>query len=184
MNRIIWMIGIVLLLTACANEEGSPEEAPIDLEKPTEETRLMLAEMPDDFQFSVRFGVHSKNEINTYDGRITKDLIDNGRAMAELSFTTAERTQIYEQMHEIQVFAEKKFIPTRVDETMCVQEPPEDEIWTITANGQQVEFRISGEFCEPTDDAQQFHQLRNYIWEIVERKEAYRKLPEVVGGYE
>lgn len=184
MKRIILIIGIIWLVTACMPEETSREEQPTDLEKPTEKLQTMPEEMPDDFQFSVQFGVHAKNEVNTYDGRVTKDLIDHGTATAELLFTAAERAQIYEHMREINVFAEKKFIPADADETMCVQEPPEDEEWKITANGQEVGFQISGQFCESTDDAKKFRQLRNEIWKIVETKEAYRQLPEVVGGYE
>ena len=34
--------------------------------------------MPGDFAFDIKFGVQSRNEINTLQGTFTKDLISNG----------------------------------------------------------------------------------------------------------
>ena len=38
-------------------------------------TQNIPEEMPNDFNFSIQFGVQKKNEINTFEGTVTKDLI-------------------------------------------------------------------------------------------------------------
>jgi hypothetical protein len=47
----------------------------------------MSKEMPDDFAFSVRYGVNSKNVIDSFKGIVVKDLIIAGTSEAEISFT-------------------------------------------------------------------------------------------------
>lgn len=53
--------------------------------------------MPDDFNFSIHFGVQKRNEINTFDGTVTKDLIADGTATTELTLTKDEMKDIYKK---------------------------------------------------------------------------------------
>ena len=188
MKRRILVICLLLIISGCddmSRTADRPEkEIPVELEKPVQPAMSMPDEMPEDFQFSVHFGVNLNNAFDTYQGTVTKDLIENGVAHAKLSLTTKELTQVYDEMNSIHVFAQKKFIPPKTNDTVCVQDPHEDEEWSITVNGETITHHISGAFCEPTEDAKQFRQLRDMIWAIIEKKEAYRKLPEAVGGYD
>lgn len=43
--------------------------------------------MPADFAFSIKFGITSKNEINTFTGTVTKDLVAKGTATTTIAFT-------------------------------------------------------------------------------------------------
>jgi len=141
----------------------------------------MPREMPNDFDFSVRFGVLCRNEINTFTDTVTKDLIADGTATAQLTFTANELARIYQKMREINILAPKQLVP---EQTTCTQTPHGEDRWEIRVNGKIKTIFWSGMYCETTRDARQLIALRNDIFNIVKTKEAYRKLPEPVGGYE
>lgn len=184
MNKWYFMICLLFIVSGCSENGPSVEEKPIELEKPVQDLPQMPDEIPEDFHFLLRFGIDSKNGIDSDKGIVTKDLIEYGVATASLSLTKEELGQIYEEMKVVNVLAQKKFIPAEKNGTMCVQEPHEEDFWVITMNGEQVEHHISGIYCDQTKDAKQFYRLRESIWAMVETKEAYRELPEAVGGYD
>ncbi|WP_251505326.1 hypothetical protein [Paenibacillus polysaccharolyticus] len=66
----------------------------------------------------------------------------------------------------------------------CTQIPYMTESWNITVDGKTKTWLWSDESCEITSDAKQLLDLREYIHEIVEAKDAYEALPEAVGGYD
>lgn len=66
----------------------------------------MPEEMPEDFAFSVRFGITGKNEISTFEHMITKDLVSKGAATANLTLAENEMADIYARMREINVMGD------------------------------------------------------------------------------
>lgn len=192
---LTFIILITFILGACSQTEGNvggsdanTEEMDTNTMEPdTNETssapNTMPKDMPEDFNFSVQYGVTKKNEVNTFEGTATKDLIEDGTATAEINFTEEEMNKIYEKMKEINIVEKKKFTPEPVNGTVCAQEPHEEDDWKITINGETITHFVSGGYCEPTNDAKQMIQLRNYITKIVKSKDAYRALPNSRGGY-
>ena len=140
--------------------------------------------MPSDFDFSIRFGVQKKNEMNTFAGTVTKDLIADGTITSNLILTEQEMEDIYRKMVEINIAEAKEFTPVPINGTVCTQEPYEEDDWEISINGETLTFLISGVFCEPTNDANQLSELRNYVFTIVKSKEEYKSLPASSEGYE
>lgn len=138
--------------------------------------------MPDDFNFIVRFGYGdiSKNEINTFQGTVTKDLISKGAATAHLKFTQDEMRGIYSKMREISIMASKKLAKSQ----NCSKSPSNEDEWTITVDGKTESFSWTDRNCELSDDAIALLKLRNFIQSIVERKVAYQALPAAEGGYD
>ena len=130
--------GLILLsivLFACQpkgeeqiNKEGMPEE------------------MPSDFNFSIQFGIQKKNEINTFEGKLTKDLIADGVATGDLILTEDEMEEIYERMREIKIAEPKDFTPEPVNGEVCTQEPHEEDEWIIVVNRETLTHSISGNF--------------------------------------
>lgn len=165
MKKLLSVIFLVLLLGACSLFNRMPEK------------------MPDDFDFSVQFGVNKNNEINTYDGTVTKDLIEDGKVTANITFSNEEKEFIYEMMKEINIIENKKLTPSFLKQN-CFQEPHEDDRWKITMNGETYTYDISGVYCEPSEDAKELIELRNEIFRIVKEKQAYQELPEAKGGYD
>ncbi|WYT59311.1 hypothetical protein MHH28_09860 [Paenibacillus sp. FSL K6-1217] len=143
----------------------------------------MPEEMPADFDFLVRYwyGEVTKNEINTYENTVVKDLIVNGTATADITLTEDEMRSIYERMRDIRIMGKLELVPLKQS---CAVVPYEEDSWRITVNGFTRNESWSGENCELTEDAEQLRELRTFIAEIVAGKEEYQALPEAEGGYE
>lgn len=147
----------------------------------TSVTGQMPETMPADFAFSVRFGITGKNEINTFNGTVTKDLVTKGTAQAELVLTDSELADIYARLRTIDIYRELKLEP---DMKNCEMTPFGEEHWQIRLDGEERSFYWDEENCEITADAEQLKELRSYIFELVRTKPAYLELPEAVGGYD
>ncbi|MBM7569518.1 hypothetical protein [Paenibacillus sacheonensis] len=160
MRRVLCLFVFVGLLLVGCSEDGFE----------------MPEEVPNDFAFSISFGVGSKNKINTYDGIVIKDLIIDGTATAELYFTKDETFRIYQRMREQDILQS----PSIIGNTTCNSEPYGMDQWRIRVNGNEKTIK----YCDDVRDAKNLVELRNFIFEIVKHKDEYEKLPETVGGYE
>ncbi|MNI49466.1 hypothetical protein D3C73_1040780 [compost metagenome] len=169
---------LVILLSGCEDMEHS---APALQPEPSAEAVNMPEQMPEDFAFSVRYGITAKNEINTFKGTVTKDLISKGSATAKLRLTDAERSKIYRQMREMNVVDGMEL---EIADKSCRQIPYDEEYWIIRVNSEQKALNWSGEYCQTTPDARKLQQLRDQIVKLVQSKPEYQALPESVGGYD
>jgi hypothetical protein len=151
-----------------------------DMSENTKEENNMPDEMPKDFNFIVQFGHQFKNEINTFEDSVTKDLIADGTATISIFLTKEEMSAIYEKMKDINIMAPKKLVP---DKTNCMQTPHGEDKWEIRLNGETKTHYWNGEYCETTNDAEQLIELRNYILNMVKSMDEYKKLPEARGAY-
>ncbi|WP_019909568.1 hypothetical protein [Paenibacillus sp. HW567] len=173
---ILLSLLIILVLAGC---EGAKKSSPIST---TATPAVAMPEQkPADFAFSVRYGVTAKNEINTFNGTVTKDLVSSGTATANLKLTDAEMTDIYNRMRELNVLGELKL---EVEDKACAQVPYVEEHWLIQINGEQRPLDWSEEHCQIPSDARKLKELRNVIVELVTSRSEYQALPEAVGGYE
>ncbi|QOS79730.1 hypothetical protein JNUCC31_01895 [Paenibacillus sp. JNUCC31] len=123
----------------------------------------------------------TKNEINTYEDQVIKDLIIKGTATADITLTTEEMHSIYAKMYEINVMGMQD---VTVTDSNCLTEPYNEESWKITVDGEVKLLTWSDQHCDVTNEADQLLKLRKFIQQIVETKEAYKELPEAEGGYE
>lgn len=183
MDRLtVLLIVIAIVLIGCTG--GSPKNETSSPTKTNPTARTMPDDMPDDFGFSVSFGYGKKDEINTFNGTVTKDLIDDGTITVDIALTDAEMLEIYEKMKEIGGTNPKQFTPEPMDGEMCQQEPHEEDKWKIIFGGETINHNISGKYCEPTEDASHFFALRNLVFSKIKNKDEYIELPEPNGGYD
>lgn len=163
------LLTLLFFLVAC-HSENTDQDATLPISD----------EMPNDFDFIVKFGITKKNEINTYENTITKDLIANGTVTTNLILTDDEMAMIYKKMKEVNITETKQYVP----KSGCSMEPYSEDEWMITLNGEEIKHNISGTYCEKTDDAKEMIELRDYVHSFVESKEVYKSLPNAEGGYE
>ncbi|SFJ12328.1 hypothetical protein SAMN02799624_03358 [Paenibacillus sp. UNC496MF] len=177
-GRILLALAAAIIAGGCGGDGGYLA----DKRQPAEgKATAMPADMPADFDFELKYGYGGgKNEVDTYDDTITKDLIVNGTATADLALSEQEMRDIYARMREIDVMGKKKLEP---ENPGCGQEPHTDDSWTVTAAGETKSMHWSTEHCDITDDARQLADLR-YVRGVAESKAAYKALPEAEGGYD
>ncbi|WP_430786948.1 hypothetical protein VBD025_15160 [Virgibacillus flavescens] len=175
MKKVLFIILITLILGACSQTETNTISSA---------TENMPESMPEDFNFSVQFGMGKKNEINTFEGIVTKDLITDGTATAEITLTEKEMSKVYEEMREVNIVELNNFTPESVNGTICIQDPHGEDEWKITFNNETITHFLSLKYCEPTNDARKLIQLRNYVLKIIKNKDEYQALPDSKGRYQ
>ena len=168
LSLILSLLFLLIGLLGC-QQNGKEEEVNNETSKnvTNSPTQNMPKDMSGDFDFSIKFGVQKKNEINTFEGTVTKDLIADGTATTELILTKEEMKDIYGKMQEIYIAETKEFSPEPINGMVCTQEPHGEDEWEIIINGETITQLISGKYCEPTNDAKQLIELRNYVFNII-----------------
>ena len=166
MKRFILLgLTVIFVLSGCGQQEQED----------------MPTEVPEDFQFHIKYGVMARNEINTFTNTVVKDLISAGTAeLTDFHFTEAERQQIWSKVRDINLEQEKDLLAN----SHCRMEPHTSYDLTFQYEGVVKQFSFTNERCELTRDAAEFVELVSFIHEIVEENPAYQQLPEAVGGYE
>ncbi|MDQ0878854.1 hypothetical protein QFZ77_007513 [Paenibacillus sp. V4I3] len=176
---------LLFIITACSTETDLAASSNIENQKKeaVAQQNKMPKVMPTDFDFAVRFGYGeiTKNEINTYQDTVTKDLIMNGDITAKITFTLEEMRSIYENMREINIMGTKELVPTNKN---CSSIPYNEDSWKISVDGETKTFTWSDKNCDVTSDAKQLLGLRTFIQHIVAGKDSYKELPKAEGGYE
>lgn len=180
MKKLCLIVSLIFLSIGLLGCQQSDKAKELNKEIP----QNIPEEMPNDFNFSIHFGVRKSNEINTFDGTVTKDLIADGTVTTELTLTKDEMKDIYKKMQDINIAESKEFTPKSLSGSVCMQEPYEEDEWKITINGKMITHFISGKYCEPTNDSKQLIELRNDVFNIIKSKDEYKSLPKSTGGYE
>lgn len=148
-----------------------------------EQARIELLNIPfdvtkqDRFEFVLKYGVNLKNEINTMDKKLVKDL-QNGEVVeiSDYQLTAQERGQIYKEMVLANYLDEQEL------STQCNRKPAVSYDLSVLINGGERHYQWTE--CQNTDDDGQMTELAQAIIKIVQAGSIYKQLPEVKGYYE
>ena len=157
-----WLLPVVLMFGACSST-------------------VYPKEMPDDFDFSVEYGVEGKRKVDTFTNTVVKDLVMDGIVEASIALTDEEMQEIYSRMIALDMMGKLDF--QEDGNAQCATEPEMRTEWIIHLNGDLNIIRYMT-LCNNTPDSQAIMDLQDYIHEIVAAKEEYQKLPEPNGYYE
>lgn len=148
---------------------------------PQEELYSMPEEMPESFEFHVKYGIGMKNEINTYEGEVVKDLIAKGtHKTRDIVFNEEEMKNIYKMVLQTEPFSPKYLAQSN----SCNQSPYSEFYLKITVENETTDFHFSEEYCELTEDGKKFKSLIYKIHDLLQEKEEYKLLPPAEGGYD
>ncbi|WP_160037077.1 hypothetical protein [Paenibacillus sp. An7] len=181
MRRLLFGI-IISSLSISGCDHNSDLSRGLDTETKISQINQLPGEMPEDFNFSLSYGYGevNKNEINTYNNSVTKDLIIKGTAKADFSFSQDEMQSIYKKMREINIMRINEFS----QQGDCAKTPSNTDSWKITINSETRTFSWMDQHCSVSNDEKLLLDLRIYIQQIVDGKDAYIALPEAEGGYD
>lgn len=143
--------------------------------------------MVSNFNLIFRYGVGAKNELDTFKGIYTKDLITDAPISTQLILSPEELNKIYQKMKDINFFD--------YPEKFTISIPP-GSIIEMTTPYPSYYFKVQydlkmkevlwerDDIVSPLDKRTiKLRELINVIKEIIESKEEYKKLPLPKGGY-
>lgn len=172
---------LIFALAACGSNVGDEEEQGASGEQIGVEygENLELPEdMPDDFNFSLKYGYEAADEMNTYDDTYTKNLINDGVKTIDFTLTDEDMELAYEELKNADILN----TPDQVSEQSCV-DPHEENIVTMTVNGEDFEREWLSAECDEYDERLSY-AIKTIHLEIVEPRSEYHELPEPSGGYD
>lgn len=154
-------------LTGCDGDRKEIEvlQIPFDVEK------------QDIFEFDLRYGVNQKNEINTINKKLVKDL-QNGEVteVSDFQFIIEDRQKIYKEMVLANYLGEKKL------SSQCNRKPFVSYDLTVNINSGNRHYHWTE--CDNSEDGILMTKLAKAIIDIVQAKDMYKQLPAVKGQYE
>jgi hypothetical protein len=126
-----------------------------------------------------KYGVGGKNELNTFNGTFTKDLVIDGTITTRLTLTPEELSQIQERLSDIGFFDYPETFPSQLVVT------PRGDYYLKVQNGSTVKevTWYSDSQLDPKTDAD-LSQLCSLITDMIEEKLEYKLLPPPNGAYQ
>lgn len=144
----------------------------------------MPKEMPADFNFEFRYGIGAKNELNTFTGQYTKDLIAAGTATTSLTLSAEEMAQIYYEMQKMNIMGYPEiYEPGTIAFLQPEVTPYSTYYFKLSYGGQTKEITWHDKNLANVDGARNMRSLAATINHIVEAKAEYQELPPAEGGY-
>jgi hypothetical protein len=150
------------------------------------------------FRFVLKYGVGSKNVLDTVAGKFTKDLIGS-TATADLKLTDLELNQVREKLTQIDFWNDQKFPRVfTVPNWHCTMDPHDSMIFSAAEEAKVKELAwqdmSSRQVCPPEvaiqtyrgtefPPAEQLRELVRLIQQIIESKVEFQKLPRTRGAY-
>ncbi|WP_169911071.1 hypothetical protein [Evansella clarkii] len=159
------IISGLILLTACWNTAEEGEKLP--------------EEIPDDFNFQLKYGFEARDILDTYEDTFVHNMIEKEDITIDFQLSDEEMEQIYSMMAEADILNSAE----NASEYTCA-DPYEVNELQVTINGEVYEREWITSYCEKKPDK----KLEEFIYvlhtEIVMPREEYRELPEPEGGYD
>jgi len=135
--------------------------------------------VPEDFAFSLKFGAMALNGIDTYNGTLTKDLIEAGTEAISYTLPAEQKALIYDAF----VAADIPSIEKSVLNSMW-SKPPLAFVFAYTCDGVTKEINC---FDNPDEDEDEvttrFLAFARGIVQYVQGTAEWKNMPEAVGSY-
>ena len=154
----------VLLVSACSNNTGPAEKREFDL--------------------SFRYGVLARNELNTFNNSITKDLVLDGTVTMPLVLKPSDLARVESKMQSIDFYSYPDTFMVKIVTGGAIGFSPANTYeLNVFSHGRRKSLYWSD--CIVTADSQavKLRELIALIREIVESTPEYKQLPPARGGY-
>jgi hypothetical protein len=137
------------------------------------------------FNLIFKYGVTAKNELDTFKGTYTKDLILDPSITIELRLSEEEMDRIYQKMVKIDFFnyPDEFTVSVPAGESVGMVTPHSTYYFKVEYNSEEKELKWEDKITNPDEKAAKLRELINLIKSIIESREEYKKLPEPKSGY-
>ena len=135
---------------------------------------------PVNFNFVFNYGVGAKNQLDTFKGQFTKDMVMDPSITTGLKLSDEDMDTIYSELRKINILGyPENFKPKGFTEST----PYITYNFSITANGIEKKITWFDKNDSITEEAVQLRELFYKIKGIIESTDEYKKLPDAKPGY-
>jgi len=137
------------------------------------------------FNLIFKYGVTAKNELDTFKGTYTKDMVTDPSITIGLRLSEEEMNSIYQKMLEIDFFSYPEAFKATVPsgELTGMVTPFSSYYFTVEYDSQVKKLQWEDNVTNPDEKASKLRELIKLIKSIIESREEYKKLPEPKSGY-
>ena len=137
-----------------------------------------------DFNITLRYGILARNELNTFENTVTKDLILDGTITVRFYLSQADLDSIEEMVNQIGFFNYPDTFVVRSQDSMRTFISPNNTYDFKVASGSTLKTLFWNDAIIANDpQATKLRALITLIRTIVESKPEYRQLPPARGAY-
>jgi hypothetical protein len=168
-KKLIFAILITLILVVSVGTYLYMQKTQSDMQKAVS-----------DFNLIFKYGVGAKNELNTYNGTYTRDMIIDPSITTSLNLTVEEKWQILQKINEIDFFN----IPSNFSVNPSLWTLPQLDYYVKVEYGSQIkEVSWNSRSLMESNTQSSLEQLVSYIESIIQQKPEYKALPTPRAGY-
>ncbi len=142
---------------------------------------------PADFNLLFRYGYGSisKNELNTFNGTFTKDMVSDPPVNIDFNVTDEDMDRIYRKMLEIDFFCypDEFAVPLPESGTVSMVDPSQGYYFMVTCDRKVKVVRWEDKIMNENENATKLRALIRLIRGIIENRDEYRELPQPKGAY-
>lgn len=146
--------------------------------------------MPADFGFSAAYGVAAKNQIDTFKGTFTKDIVSPSKPnpTVQLRLTAGELGRLYSELASMHILDYPSQLPPPEDRvakngTAVVVMPSESYTLRIKAAGVEKVITWDDNANLMTSEAKALRTWFRELENIIQSKPEYKAMPPAQGGY-
>jgi len=134
----------------------------------------------DSFNLIFKYGVGAKNELNTFNGTYTKDLVLDPSVTIKLTLTNEEKLQILQKIAEMDLLN----FPDNFSRRQSPIVTPQTDYYIKVQNGSQIkEISWNTNSLIESNMQNSLEQFVSYLIGIIEQKPEYKALSPPRGGY-
>jgi hypothetical protein len=137
------------------------------------------------FNFIFRYGVMARNELDTFQGKFTKDMVSEPPITINLRLSGADMEKIYQKMADIGFFdyPDDFAVTTTPGELTHIVTPYSTYYFSVEKDGQTKILNWQDEIQTPDDKAANLRELIVLIQRMIEANEEYKELPDPGSAY-
>lgn len=138
------------------------------------------------FNLVFRYGMEANNELDTFKGTYTKDMLMDSPFKVNMVLTMEDLNKIYQKMMQIGFFdyPDKFFVTIPAGENASEVAPHFNYYFKVEHDSKVKELWWEDKIVSNDLKAEELRGLIKLIRDIIESKQEYKELPHPRGGYE
>ena len=184
---IIAILSVVVVIGVGCNTPSNSKSPESVVESGRDWSETLPESRPSDFNLIFKYGYGSinKNELNTFDGTYTKDMVVDPSVTINFSLSDEDMDRIYQKMVEIDFFCypDEFAIPLPEEGIVSMGTPYQGYYFMVECDNKVKVLRWEDKITNKNEDADRLRKVISLIRSIIQSKDEYWELPSPRGGY-